>query len=124
MLTVRLQSPFLIKERSSRPPGRNPPITQHFYLIGLLYSLTFPITPPTSQGPHPVLAVFSHDPHLLLSPFNPYLSDPLTLFLLMHLSHNVVSPLFSLSHDIIIVLLTLRELSHYLVTVTHCTPHT
>ena len=99
---------------------------------------------PTSQAPHPVLVVCflmthisfhciwyviivlhlssgSDNPHLLLSLFNPYLSDPLTLLSLIHLSHNNAFPLFSLSHDIIVVLLIFRELSHYLVTVTHHT---
>ena len=70
------------------------------------------------------LSPWSDNPYLLLSPFNPYLSDPLTLPSLIHLSHNVVSPLFSLSHNIIIVLPILRELSHYLVMVTRRTSHT
>ena len=147
ILTVRLQTPFLIKERSSHPPDHNPPITQHSHLIGPLCSLILPILLPTSQGPLPVLVVcvltthigfcciwcvvivfhlssWSDDPHLSLSSFNSYLSDPLTLLWLIHLSHDVVSPLFSRSHHIIIVLLTLRELSHYQVTVTCRTSHT
>ena len=54
------------------------------------------------------LSSWSDDPHLLLSSFNPYLSDPLPLLSLIHFSHDVVLPLFSLSHDTIIVLLMLE----------------
>ena len=144
MLMIWLQASPLIKERSSRPLDHNPLITQHSHLIGLPCSLTFLSTLPMSQGLHPVLVVcslmthigfhcircivivphlssWSDNPHLLLSSFNPYLPDPLTLLLLIHLSHNNAFPLFSLSHDIIVVLLIFRELSHYLVTVTHHT---
>ena len=71
-----------------------------------------------------LLVSWSDNPHLLLSSFNPYLSDPHTLLLLIHDSHNVVFPLFSLSHDSIAVLLIFGELSHYLVTVTHHMSHT
>ena len=71
-----------------------------------------------------LLSSWSDDPCLLLSSFNSYLSDPLTLPSLIHLSHDVVFPLFSLSHDLIIVLLILGELSHYLVMVTRCTSPT
>ena len=46
------------------------------------------------------------------------------LFLIIYLSHGFVSPLFSLSHNVIAVLLTLRELSHYLVMVTCHMSHT
>ena len=70
------------------------------------------------------LLSWSDDPHLLLSSFNPCLSDPPTFLLLIHDSHNDVLPLYFLSHDIIVVLTIPRELSHYLVTVTHCTSHT
>ena len=35
---------------------------------------------------------WSDDPHLLLSSFKPYLSDPLTLLSLIHLSHSDVLP--------------------------------
>ena len=129
---VRLEGPSLIKERSSRPSDRDPPITQHSHLIGPLYS-------PSYQSPFsclrvylPVLVVcvltthigfrcircvvivlhfssWADDPHFLLSSFNPYLSDPLTLLLLTHLSHDVVFLLFSLSHDLIVVLLILQS---------------
>ena len=44
---------------------------------------------------------WSDNPQPLLSSFNPYLSDPLTLPSLIHNSHDVVSLLFFLSHDII-----------------------
>ena len=67
------------------------------------------------------LSPWSDNPHPFLSSFNPYLSDPLTLPSFIHLSHDAVFPLFSLSHDAIVVLLILRELSHYLVVVTHHT---
>ena len=70
------------------------------------------------------LSSWSDNPHLFLSLFNPYLSDPLALLSLIHLSHDVVSPLFSLSHNIVVVLLILGELSHYLVMVTRRTSHT
>ena len=56
-----------------------------------------------------LLLSWSDDPHLLLSSFNPYLSDPLTLLSLIHLSHNDVFLLFSLSHDILVVLLILQS---------------
>ena len=56
-------------------------------------------------------ASWSDDPHILLSSFDPYLSDPLTLLLLIHDFHDGVLPLFSLSHNIIVVLLIIRELS-------------
>ena len=39
------------------------------------------------------LSSWSDNPLLLLSSFNPYLSDPLTLSSLIHLSHNDASPL-------------------------------
>ena len=147
MLTVRLQGSSLSKERSSRPPDSNPPITQPSHLIDPLCSLTSPYLSHVS-GVHLLVLVtcvltthlsfccircvvivlclssWSDDPHLFLSSLNPYLSDPLALPSLIHLSHNVVSPLFSPSHNIIVVLLILRELSHYLVTVTHHTSHT
>ena len=55
------------------------------------------------------LSSWSDDPHLLLSSFNPYLFDSLTLLLLTHLSHDVVFLLFSLSHNIIAVLLILQS---------------
>ena len=55
------------------------------------------------------LSSWSGDPHLFLFLFNPYLPDPLTLPSLIHLSHNIVSPLFSLSHNTIIVLLILQS---------------
>ena len=55
------------------------------------------------------LSSWSDDPHLLLSSFNLYLSDPLTLLLLTHLSHDVVFLLSSLSHDLIVVLLILQS---------------
>ena len=132
MLTVRLEGPSLIKERSSRPSDQDPLITQHSHLIGPLYS-------PSYQSPFsrlrvylPVLVVcvltthigfhcircvvivlhlssWSDDPHLLLFSFNPYLSDPLTLLSLIHLSHDDVFLLFSLSHDIIVVFLILQS---------------
>ena len=147
MLTFRLQGPSLIKERSSRPPDQDPLVTRHSHLIGSPNLPTLPISLLTSQGLPSCfgmcvlmthigsrciqcvvivlhLSSWSDDPHLFLSSFNPYLSDPLTLPLLIHLSHNVVSLLFSPSHNIIIVLLILGELSHYLVTVTRHTSHT
>ena len=147
MLTFRLQSPSLIKERSSRPPDQAPLITQHSHLIGLLDSPVLPIPLLTSQGlPSCFGSVCSHthigfryircvvivfrlsswsgDPHLFLSSFNPYLSDPLPLLLLIHLSHDDVFLLFSLSHDILIVLLILQKLSHCLIMVTRCMSHT
>ena len=132
MLPIRFQDPSFIKERSFRPPDHSPPITHHLHLIGPpnLAHLVNPL--PTSQGPLSCSgSVFSHDPHWLLLPlvghycsllsswsgdprcllssFNPYLSDPLTLLLLIHLSHDVVLPLFFLSHDIIVVLLILQS---------------
>ena len=55
------------------------------------------------------LSSWSDDPHLFLSSFNPYLSDSLTLLSLIHLSHNVVFPLFPLSHNTLIVLLILQS---------------
>ena len=55
------------------------------------------------------LSSWSGDPHLLLSSFNPYLSDPLTLLSLIHLSHDDVFLLFSLSHKILVVLLILQS---------------
>ena len=132
MLTFRLQGPSLIKERSSRPPDQDPPITQHSHLIGLLNSPVSSITLPTSQGLPPCfgsvfltthigfrcircvvivlrLSSWSDDPHLLLSLFNPYLSDPLPLLSLIHLSHDDVFLLFSPSHDILVVLLILQS---------------
>ena len=42
MLMFKLQSPSLIKERSSHPPDQNPPITQNSHLIG---PLNLPILP-------------------------------------------------------------------------------
>ena len=67
MLTFRLQSPSLIKERSSRPPDQNPLITQHSHLIGPLNSPVLPIPLLTSQGlPSCFGSVCSHDPHRLL----------------------------------------------------------
>ena len=50
---------------------------------------------------------WSDDPHFLLSSFNPYLSVPLPLLSLIHLSHGDVFLLFSLSHNILVVLLIL-----------------
>ena len=55
------------------------------------------------------LSSWSDDPLLLLSSFNPYLSDPLTLLSVIHLSHDGVFLLFSLSHDILVVLLILQS---------------
>ena len=55
------------------------------------------------------LLSWSDDLLLLLFSFNPYLSDPLTLLSLIHLSHDVVLLLSSLSHDIIVVLLILQS---------------
>ena len=129
---VRLEGPSLIKERSSRPSDQDPPITQHSHLISLLDSPILPTTLLTPQGLSSRFgSVCSHDPHRLplylvcrycssfiilvrrptSSPisFNPYLSDPLTLLLLIHLSHHDVFLLFSLSHDIIVVLLILQS---------------
>ena len=107
----RLQGPSLIKERSSCPSDQDPLITQHSHLIGPLDSPTLPISLPTSQGlPSCFGGVCSHDPHRLpWYPFNPYLPDPLTLLLIIHLSHDGVFCLFSLSHDTLIVLLTLQS---------------
>ena len=51
----------------------------------------------------------NNDPHLFLSSFNPYLSDPLTLLSIIHLSHYGVFLLFSLSHDTLVVLLILQS---------------
>ena len=59
------------------------------------------------------LSSWSDNSHFLPSSFKHYLSDPLTLPSLIHLSH-----------DIINVLLIFRELSHYLVMVTCHTSHT
>ena len=55
------------------------------------------------------LLSWSDNPHLLLSSFNPYLSDPLTPLLLIYPSHDVVFPLSFLSHGIIVVLLILQS---------------
>ena len=129
---VRLEGPSLIKERSSRPSDQDPPITQpltssarsihpsyqplfsrlRVYLPVLVVCiLTTHIGFRCIRGvvivPH--LSSWSDDPHLLLSSFNPYLSDPLTLLLLTHLSHDVVFLLFSLSHDIVVILLILQS---------------
>ena len=133
MLMVRLEGPSLIKERSSRPSDQDPPITQHSHLIGPLDSPVLPTTLLTLQGlPSCFGSMCSHDPHWLplypvchycssfvilarrptSSPifiFNPYMSDPLTLLLLTHPSHDVVFLLFSLSHGLIIVLLILQS---------------
>ena len=129
MLMVRLEGPFLIKERSSHPSDQDPPITQCSHLIGPLDSPILPTTLLTPQGLSSRFgSVCSHDPHRLLlypvcrycssfiilvrratSSFNLYLSDPLTLLSLIHLSHNDVFLLFSLSHDTIIVLLILQS---------------
>ena len=129
---VRLEGPSLIKERFSHPPDQDPPITQHSRLIGPFNSPVLPIPFSRLRVYLPVLVVcvltthigfrcircvvivlhlssWSDDPGLLLSSFNPYLSDPLTLLLLTHFSHDVVLLLFSLSHDIIVVLLILQS---------------
>ena len=147
MLTVRPQGSSLLKERSSHPPGQDPPVTQHSTSSAHSACPPYQYFFPHLRVHFPVLVVcvlmtyigfccircvvivlrlssWSDDPHLFLSSFNPYQSDPLTLPLLIHLSHNVVSPLFPPSHDIIVVLLILGELSHYLVTVNCCTSHT
>ena len=55
------------------------------------------------------LSSWSDDPRLLLSSFNPYLSDPLTLILLIYRSHDDIFPLSFLSHGIIVVLLILQS---------------
>ena len=55
------------------------------------------------------LSPWSDNPYLLLSSFNPYLSDPLALLSLTYISHDVVFPFFFLSHNTIIVLLILRS---------------
>ena len=147
MLTVRLPDPFLIKEdllalqvrilwllstltssaRSTCPPYQSsfPRLRVHFPVL-VVCVLTTHIGFRCIQCVVIVLCLssWSDDPQLFLSSFNPYLSDPLTLPLLIHLSHNVVSLLFSPSHNIIIVLLILGKLSHYLVTVTHHMSHT
>ena len=132
MLTFRLKGPSLIKERSSRPLDQDPPVTQHSHLIGPFNSPVLPIPLLTSRVYLPILEVcvlttligfhciqcavivlhllsWSDDPLLLLFSFNPYLSDPLTLFPLIHLYHNVVLLLFSLSHNTIVVLLILQS---------------
>ena len=130
MLTVRLQGPSLIKKRSSLR------IIVLQLLSTLTSSARSTRSPYQSSFPRlriqcPILVVWFHtthigfhclrcvvivlhlsswsgNPHLFLSSFNPYLSDPLTLLLLIYLSHDVVFPLSFLSHDIIIVLLILQ----------------
>ena len=112
MLTVRLQVLFLIKERSSHPLEGHPLVTHPSLHIGPASSLLLLIHH-LSQGPHLILEVCFHTTHigfhciqcvviiicllslsenpcLLISPFKPYLSDPPTLLLLIHLSHNNV----------------------------------
>ena len=81
MLIVRLQDPFLIKERSSHPPDPNPLVIQHFCLISPLCSLTLLIILLMSQGP-PFCSgsVCPHNPHwLLLHPVCQYCSPFITL---------------------------------------------
>ena len=147
MLIVRHQHPFLIKESSSHLWILILQLLSTFTSSARSVRLPFSSSFPCLRVHFPVLVIcilmthigfhwiwgvvivlhlssWSDDPHLFLSSFNPYLSDPLPLLLLIHHSHNVLSPLFFLSHDIIIVLLTFEGLSHYLVTVTHCTSHT
>ena len=143
MLTVRPQDPSLIKERSSHPPDHNLLITQHSHLVGPLCLLSFQSSFPRLRVHLPVLVMcvlmthigfgciwcvviilhlssWSDDPCLFLSLFNPYLSDPLTLLLLIHLSHSVVLP-FSRHHCCIT---NTTKLSHCLITVTRRTSHT
>ena len=130
---IRLQRPSLIKEK-----GLLTLRIKILQLLSILTSSVHP-THPSYQSPFPCLRVYlpvlvvyvltthigfrcircvviilhlsswSDNPHLFLSSFNPYLSDPLTLLSLIHLSHNVVLPLSSLSHDTIIVLLIVQS---------------
>ena len=135
MLMVRLQVFLLIKERSSCPLNSNPLITQPSHLIRPSYSLTFSIQLAHISGSTSVLEVCFLTTHisyhciqcvLLFFLYHlcqtthiyPYLY--LNLICLAH-SHSfhlfiflmtMFSPLSSLPHNIIIVLLILRKLSH------------